>query len=107
MNLPNRHRSLVSPGHVLGLLFLGITGCGAATDLGLSGEAIALPDERGLQEWQMIRTESGETVSFDEWVGEVADLDVVYIGEEHYNRHHVQAAVKVLQASAISRRSPT
>ena len=64
MNLPNRHRSLVSPGHVLGLLFLGITGCGAATDLGLSGEAIALPDERGLQEWQMIRTESGSRRPF-------------------------------------------
>lgn len=106
MNLPNRHRSLVSPGHVLGLLFLGITGCGAATDLGLSGEAIALPDERGLQEWQMIRTESGEPVSFDVWVGEVADFDVVYIGEEHYNRHHVQAALKVLQALLDRGRRP-
>ena len=106
MNLPTRPRSLVSPGYLIGLLFLGITGCGAAIDLGPSGEAIAPPAERGLQEWQMIRTESGETVSFDEWVGEVADLDVVYIGEEHYNRHHVQAAVKVLQALLDRGRRP-
>jgi len=50
------------------------------------------------QAWQVIETKTGRLMSFPEWLETLESQDIVYLGEEHYNRHHVDAAVRLLSA---------
>ncbi len=45
-------------------------------------------------------------VSMPEWLKSAARADVVYLGEEHHNREHVDAALRVLQALVAAGRRP-
>jgi uncharacterized iron-regulated protein len=56
------------------------------------------PAEEHWQAWQVLETKTGRTVSSDEWLRHLAHNDIVYLGEEHHNRHHIDAAVKMLTA---------
>ncbi|MBA2252691.1 MAG: ChaN family lipoprotein [Nitrospirales bacterium] len=48
--------------------------------------------------WQVLDVQSGRAITFDEWVKVLALQDVIYLGEEHRNHWHIEAALKVLQA---------
>ena len=50
------------------------------------------------QAWQVIETKSGRLVPFPEWLKTLESQEIVYVGEEHYNRYHVDAAVRLLSA---------
>lgn len=58
------------------------------------------------QPWQVIETHSGRVVSQREWLKSLEQYDIVYIGEEHYNPHHIAAALRVLAALRESGISP-
>lgn len=49
-------------------------------------------------EWQVWDTKTDQTVAFDDWVSVLATADVIYLGEEHRNRSHVEAAARILDA---------
>jgi uncharacterized iron-regulated protein len=49
---------------------------------------------------------AGTVVRFDDLLTELAQQDVVYVGEEHYNPHHVRAAVRVLEELLSRNRQP-
>ncbi|MBH0209536.1 MAG: hypothetical protein HP495_13685, partial [Nitrospira sp.] len=52
--------------------------------------------ESGWQPWQVVDTQTGRVLSSSEWLTELTAYDVVYLGEEHHNRYHIEAALKVL-----------
>lgn len=56
--------------------------------------------------WQVLDVQTGHAIAFDEWVKVLAMQDVIYLGEEHRNRWHIEAAVRVLQAMIDSGRLP-
>jgi uncharacterized iron-regulated protein len=57
-------------------------------------------------EWQVLQTATGRSLSFEDWIGSLSNKDVIYIGEEHHNRFHVTAAVKILEALMAQGRRP-
>ena len=56
--------------------------------------------------WQVLDVQSGRALAFDEWVKVLALQDVIYLGEEHRNQWHIEAALKILQAMIDSGRRP-
>lgn len=58
------------------------------------------------KEWQIIDTETGHPVSFDQWAALLLQQDIIYLGEEHHNRFHIDAAVMVLRKLKAEGRTP-
>ncbi len=82
--------------------FLCLTlGCGSASRIAGSSA-----HETGWQPWQIIDTESGSIRSVADWLPELAEYDLVYLGEEHYNPHHIDAAIRVLTSVMAGGRRP-
>lgn len=55
---------------------------------------------------QILSTATGQPVRFEPWLDELAAADVIYLGEEHHNRSHVEAAVTMLQALMVRGHRP-
>lgn len=64
------------------------------------------PTSQTFREGQIIEAKTGRPVSFDQWVADLAPRDVIYLGEEHQNRSHVEAAIRILQALLGQGRQP-
>ncbi|RPH81929.1 MAG: hypothetical protein EHM80_00755 [Nitrospiraceae bacterium] len=58
------------------------------------------------KEWQIIDTETGQPVSFDQWATLLLQQDIIYLGEEHHNRFHIDAALTVLRRLKAEGRTP-
>jgi uncharacterized iron-regulated protein len=63
--------------------------------------------EAPFKEWQIIDTATGRPVSLDQWTALLLQQDVIYLGEEHHNRFHIDAAITVLQRLKAEGRTPT
>ena len=48
------------------------------------------------QPWQIIDTRTSQVISFADLVKNLEQQDIVYLGEEHHNPYHIEAALKVL-----------
>lgn len=70
----------------------------------LAGSAAG--DAPPLETWQVIEGKTGRPVPFDDWITELSADDVIYLGEEHHNRWHVEAALRVLHALLARDRHP-
>lgn len=46
--------------------------------------------------WQVVDAKTRKPVSYEEWLRQLSSYDIVYLGEEHFNKYHVEAALKVL-----------
>jgi uncharacterized iron-regulated protein len=57
-------------------------------------------------EWQVIDTATEQPVSFDQWISLLLQQDIIYLGEEHHNRFHIDAALAVLRRLKAERRMP-
>lgn len=68
--------------------------CPSALFAGPSTDTVAAPV---FQEWQIWEVKTGRALSFEQLIGALEQLDVVYFGEEHHNQWHVEAARKILQ----------
>ena len=66
----------------------------------------AAAEVRTLQEWDVLDGKSGEPVALPDWMSVLASQEVIYIGEEHRNRWHVEAALKILRAMIEKGRRP-
>lgn len=64
------------------------------------------PSLQTFHPWQIIEVRSGRPVAFDDWITQLAQKDVIFLGEEHYNRWHIEAALKILQALLARDRRP-
>lgn len=59
------------------------------------------------QAWQVWEVKTGRPLSFDALSAALSPFDVIYFGEEHHNRWHVEAAIRVLRALLTQGRQPT
>jgi uncharacterized iron-regulated protein len=69
----------------------------------------ASPDERHalFKEWQIIDTATGQPVPLDQWSALLLQQDIIYLGEEHHNRFHIEAAITILRKLKTEGRTPT
>jgi uncharacterized iron-regulated protein len=58
------------------------------------------------QEWQVLDTKTGRPVLFEDLLAQLVAQDVVYLGEEHRNRFHIEGALKILQGLLARNRQP-
>jgi len=94
-------RSAVILGLLAGMLAFPI-GCGAERDASLRSDA----DDKW-QSWQVLDTQTGRIVLFSEFMTKLEQQDIVYLGEEHHNPYHIQAALKVLDQLVADGIEPT
>jgi len=59
-----------------------------------------------LKEWQVIDTATGQAISLDHWTTLLLQQDIIYLGEEHHNRFHIDAAMMVLRRLKAEGRIP-
>src|SRR5947208_17085963 len=67
----------------------------------VAGRAETLPAENRaptFTEWQILDTKAGHLVGFQDLMASLLTMDVLYIGEEHSPRSHLEATVRILQA---------
>ncbi|MBX3330455.1 MAG: ChaN family lipoprotein [Nitrospira sp.] len=94
-------QSTVMLGLFLGLLAFPI-GCAAERD----GSLRTVVDEEW-QPWQILETQTGRVLPFSELITNLERYDIVYLGEEHHNPYHIQAALKVLDQLVTDGIEPT
>jgi uncharacterized iron-regulated protein len=78
------------------------TGCAAERD----GSLRSVVDE-GWQPWQILDTQTGRVLPFSELIANLERYDIVYLGEEHHNPYHIEAALKVLNQLVADGIEPT
>jgi len=55
---------------------------------------------------QVLDGKTGRPVSLNNWLEGLARYDAIYLGEEHHNRHHIDAALVVLRSLVDQGRRP-
>lgn len=78
---------------------LGVVLCALVALAGCApGHQAALDSDREgeWQPWQVIETQTGRVVSTPEWLKGLENYEVIYLGEEHFNKHHIEAALRIL-----------
>jgi uncharacterized iron-regulated protein len=58
------------------------------------------------KEWQVIDTVTGQSIPLDQWMALLLQQDIIYLGEEHHNRFHIDAAMTVLRRLRAEGRIP-
>jgi uncharacterized iron-regulated protein len=58
------------------------------------------------KEWQIIDTATGQAISLDQWTALLLKQDIIYLGEEHHNKFHIDAAMTVLRRLKAEGRVP-
>jgi uncharacterized iron-regulated protein len=61
---------------------------------------------QGYQEGQIWEAATGKVIAFEDFARRLSAPNVIYIGEEHRNRSHIEAALKVLQSLSNENRRP-
>lgn len=59
-------------------------------------------EESRLSVWQpgqIIDVKTGQAVNVSDWLKRLWRYDIVYVGEEHYNRHHIDAALTIVKSA--------
>ena len=89
---------------VVGVLWITV----ACTSGGGARSSAASQDGRHapFKEWQVIDTATGQPVSLDQWTALLLQQDIIYLGEEHHNRFHIDAAMTVLRRLKAEGRMP-
>lgn len=88
---------------VLGMALVCLAACASAE----SASSEVVQNEERFHEWQVIDVLSGRTLRMDDVMRDLALQDVVYLGEEHQNRYHTEAALRVLRSLIERGRKPT
>lgn len=55
---------------------------------------------------QVVDAKTGRPVSMNSWIKGLAAYDIIYLGEEHHNRYHIDAALTVLRSLMEQGRRP-
>jgi uncharacterized iron-regulated protein len=89
---------------VVGALWITV----ACTSGGWGRSSAASQDGRHapFMEWQVIDTATGRPVSLDQWTALLLQQDIIYLGEEHHNQFHIDAAMTVLRRLKAEGRTP-
>ncbi len=74
-----------------------------------AGSTSAIPANSPVASWQagrVIDVKTGRSIDFPTFLLTLTRFDIVYLGEEHYNQHHIDAALSVLQTVLANGRHP-
>lgn len=82
-------------GHVL------ITACASGTPVIPAG-----PPVTSWQTGRVIDVKTGQSIDLPTFLTTLSRYDIVYLGEEHYNQHHIEAALTVLRTVLANGRRP-
>jgi uncharacterized iron-regulated protein len=96
---PLRNLSRLSDVLILCLLSLTLS-CAAE-------QRVTLHSDSGWQPWQILETQTGRVLPFQEWAKNLEQRDIVYLGEEHHNPYHIEAALKILHQFVSDGIEPT
>jgi len=69
--------------------------------------ALGSDHETEWQPWQVIETQTGRVVASAEWLRDLEDYEIIYLGEEHFNKHHIEAALLILDRMVSAGIKPT
>ncbi len=58
---------------------------------------VSSSNEGEWQPWQVLDTQTGRVLSSSEWLKDLERYEIVYLGEEHFNKYHIEAAVRILR----------
>jgi len=89
---------------------LGIVLCALVLPFGCVSDRQAVTDtrhEETWQPWQVVETRTGRALSTSEWLRDLEHYDIVYLGEEHFNNYHIEAALRVLDRLVSAGVRPT
>ena len=95
-----------SPFRILPLLLLVI---GPILITACAGSTSTTPENSPVASWQagrVIDVRTGRSIDLPSLLVTLMHSDVVYLGEEHYNQHHIDAALTVLQTALANGRRP-
>lgn len=97
-------RRLNGVGSVLAMavLLLGLWGC-------QTKGPVAVPAGQPWSEWapgQVLDAKTGHVVPTGQWLEQLTGYDVIYLGEEHHNRFHIDAGLTVLRSLVDRGRRP-
>ena len=91
---------------ILPLLFLVI---GHILLTACAGSTSTIPENSPVTSWQagrVIDVKTGRSIDLPSFLVTLTRFDVVYLGEEHYNQHHIDTALTVLQTALANGRRP-
>lgn len=88
----------------LAFAFLAIAACAGREPTALSGPPTTTPTP--FRPGQIIDTANEQVISIDELMSRLLQQDVVYVGEEHHNRFHIDAALSLLHRLVLAGRRP-
>lgn len=100
-SLAQRYGPAIRSGIILCVL---MTGSGCLPERQVIVEA---GKEAAWQAWQVLETKTGRVLSTAEWLKGLEGYDIVYLGEEHFNRYHIDAALRVLDQLVSAGLHPT
>lgn len=69
-------------------------------------ERVAARSTDDWKEWDVLEGKSGVPVRLDQWLEKLSEYDIVYVGEEHHNAFHIEAALKILRSLVDGGRHP-
>ncbi len=88
----------------LGLLICACILTGSCTGRATSASATLEPPD--FREGNIIETVNGQVIAFEDLTNRLLQQEVVYLGEEHHNRFHIDAALSLLNALSAAGRRP-
>ncbi|MBD0316244.1 MAG: ChaN family lipoprotein [Nitrospiraceae bacterium] len=74
-------------------LLAGILGCDGYRHAVLSSSS-----DDTWRAWQILEANTGRLWAYGDWINELERSEIVYLGEEHYNPHHIEAAIRLLSS---------
>jgi len=77
-----------------------IVGAAAPLAADESSHPSTSPSQPSFHEWQVWDVKAGQPVSTEPWLTGLASAHIIYLGEEHRNRWHIEAALKILRSLA-------
>ena len=97
--MPTRNILRLTDGQSLAVIQLCTLTLLLALSFGCAQERRSILDSdeaRQWQPWQVMETQTGRILSSSDWLKTLAQYEIVYLGEEHHNPYHIEAALKVL-----------
>ena len=71
-----------------------------------ANDPVAIHSNSEWKEWDVLDARSGVPIGLDQWLETLSKYDVLFVGEEHHNQFHIEAALKILRSLVERDRHP-
>lgn len=71
-----------------------------------ANDRVAMHSNSEWKEWNVLDARSGVPIGLDQWLETLSKYDILYVGEEHHNQFHIEAALKILRSLIDRHRHP-